>query len=444
MAKNADVGLKQLPNGNWAYRITYTQDGRKKDTTVRLDDNEQPFKRKVDAKRAREHKLIELRKAKAVSSNTNCRLQEIWDCYLQKSESGKAPATIKKYSSLWEQHIKGELGDRYISSITVSDINAFLQELYDRDYSWEYVKSFQNFFHQLFRFAYAEERIDSDKYTRMFVDKATRIKMPRTNQEDYEKGNKIQTYNSYEISRISEIFEQGDCYTAFLLGYMCGLRIAETFGLLWTDYNWDTHQITVCRQMTMENGQLCLRPVKTLKSSRIIDVPEFLHKHLMEKIRQQKRHPSQEYQMRALEMVLDKTSSRKTVEIHGGDFINRKATGELLTINSIKYYSRKIKKETGIDFKYHVLRKTHLTFLANQNIPAVEVMNRAGHKKFDTTMKYYVNCSEESRRQLLNTLNAITTEEQTYEIIDPITGTPKLVKESELLLRKEVSAIIPH
>ena len=46
-----------------------------------------------------------------------------------------------------------------------------------------------------------------------------------------------------------------------------------------------------------------------------------------------------------------------------------------------------------------------------QNIPAVEVMNRAGHKKFETTMKYYVNRSEESRKQLLKALNNISTEE---------------------------------
>jgi len=443
MVKNADVGLRQLPNGNWAYRVTYTRDGKKTDTTIRLDSNGQPFKRKIDAKRAREQILIELRETKAVPSDTECRLQEIWDCYLQKSESGKTPATIKKHSSLWEQHIKKEFGNRYISSITVSDINAYLQELYERGFSWEYVESFLKVFYQLFRFAYAEEKIDSAKYTRMFVDKATKIKMPQKSQEDYEKANEIQTYNSYEISRISEIFERGDCYTAFLLGYMCGLRIAETFGLLWDDYNWDAHQLTVCRQMTMEDGQICLRSVKTLKSSRVIDVPEFLHKHLIEKIRKQKRHPSLEYQRQAMETVLDKTD-RKAVEIHGGDFINRKANGKLLTINSIKYYSRKIKRETGIDFKYHVLRKTHLTFLANRNIPAIEVMNRAGHKKFETTMKYYVNRSEESRRQLLNTLNAITIEEQTYEIVDTITWERKSVKESELIARNEISAVIVH
>ena len=443
MAKNADTGLKQLPDGNWVYRVTYTCDGKKRDTAIRLDGNGQPFKRKADAKKARDKKLMELRTLKETGL-TGCQLKDIWDCYLQKDAPAKAPATVKKYSSLWNQHIKGKFGDKYITELTVSDINTYLWELYNSGLSWKYVESFLKFFNQLFRFAYSEEKIDSIRYNRMFIDKVTKIKMPEISQEDYEKCNSIQTYNSYEINQISKVFGQGDCYTAFLFGYMCGLRIAETFGLMWGDYNWETHQITVCRQMTREDGQFCLRPVKTLKSSRVIDVPDILHEHLLHKIRKQKRHPTKEYQMRATEIVLDKTKNKKAVEIHGGDFINRKANGELLTINSIRYYASKIKKETGIDFKYHALRRTHLTFLANQNIPAVEVMNRAGHKKFETTMKYYVNQSEESRGQLLDTLNHITTEEQVYGITDAATGQTKLVKEGELIMRKSIGTLIPH
>ena len=96
---------------------------------------------------------------------------------------------------------------------------------------------------------------------------------------------------------------------------------------MWSDYNWDTHQLTVCRQMTYEDGCFCLRPVKTLKSVRVIDVPDLLHEHLKEKFRQQKKHPTQAYRMRASEIVLDKTKSRVVTELQGGDFINRKENG---------------------------------------------------------------------------------------------------------------------
>lgn len=443
MAKSSDTGLKQLKNGNWAYRVTITQNGKRKDTTFHRDENGNPFTRKIDAKRAREKKLLELRTPKPTENFTDCKLNEIWDCYLKKVAPGKALSTVRKYTSLWTQHIEKEFGDTYISEINVSDMHLFLQELYNNGLSWKYVEGFLKLFYQLFGVAYSEEKIDPARYTRMFIDKGTKLKMPKISQEDYEDYEKIKTFNSYEINQISNIFEKGNCYTAFLFGYMCGLRIAETFGLMWSDYNWDTHQLTVCRQMTYEDGCFCLRPVKTLKSSRIIDVPDFLHEHLKTKIRQQMRHPSKAFLMRANEIVIDKTKSRSIKEIQGGDFINRKENGELLTINSIKYYSKKIKAETGIEFKYHALRKTHLTYLANQNIPAIEVMNRAGHKKFETTMRYYVNRSDESRKQLLNALNQISMEEKDVEVSDGNGGT-RIVKENRAEAIARAGAMIPH
>lgn len=442
MAKSSDTGLKQLKNGNWAYRVTITQNGKKKDTTFHRDENGKPFTRKIDAKRAREQKLLELRAPKSTETFTDCKLSEMWDCYLKKVAPGKASSTVRKYTSLWTQHIGKQFGNTNISEINVSDMQLYLQELYNNGLSWKYVEGFLKLFYQLFGLAYSEERIDPLRYTRMFIDKGTKLKMPPISQEDYEEYEKIKTYNSYEINQISNIFEKGNCYTAFLLGYMCGLRIAETFALMWDDYNWDTKQLTVCRQMTYEDGCFCLRPVKTLKSSRIIDVPDFLHKHLLEKIRQQTRHAPKSFTMRANEIVLDKTK-RNVKEIQGGDFINRKENGELLTINSIKYYSKKIKEETGIDFKYHALRKTHLTYLANQNIPAVEVMNRAGHKKFETTMRYYVNRSEESQKQLVNALNQISMEEKEVEVPDGYGGT-RFVKEHRAEIIAKAGAIIPH
>ena len=277
----------------------------------------------------------------------------------------------------------------------------------------------------------------------MFLDKGTKLKMPIISQEDADEYDNIEIYNSYEISQINKIFEGTNCYTAFLLGYYCGLRISETFGLLWSDYNWDTHKLKICRQMNYEDGCFCLRPVKTLKSSREIDVPDFLHKHLIEKIRAQKRHPTQAYLLRASEIVLDKTKRDSVVEIKGGDFINRKDNGELLTINSMKYYAKEIKRKTGINFKYHSLRKTHLSYLASNNVPAIEVMNRAGHKKFETTMKYYVNSTQTSKQILLSYLNQIDTEEKEIEIVDK-DGNTKVVKESTYLKMQNISSIIPH
>ena len=122
MAKSSDTGLKQLKNGNWAYRITITQNGKKKDTTFHRDENGKPFTRKIDAKRAREQKLLELRMPKSTETFTDCKLSEMWDCYLKKVAPGKAASTVRKYTSLWTQHIGRKFGNTNISEINVSYI----------------------------------------------------------------------------------------------------------------------------------------------------------------------------------------------------------------------------------------------------------------------------------------------------------------------------------
>ena len=444
MAKNNDVGLIQLKNGNWAYRVAIYKDGKKKDTTCRRDENGNPFPTKREAKRARELRLAEIRTTvelkKSIPQKT---LGDVWKEYLEKDAKNKASATVRKYSSLWRIHVNAEFGSKLINDITIADLQNFLATLYDSGLSFSYVESFLKLFYMLFGIAYRNEWIETDKYTRMFIDKGTKLQMPKMSQDDLEELEDVKIYELYEIHQIEEIFKGGNCYTAFLLGYYLGLRISECFGLMWSDYNWDTHVMRVNKQMVYEDGFFCLKPVKTLTSVRYIDVPDIVHNYLVQENRKQMRHPSRAYLAKKTEVVLDRTKKNTEKEIVGGDFINRKDNGELLTINSMKYWTKEIKAKTGIDFKYHSLRKTHLTQLAAMNTPVIEVMKRAGHKKYETTMKYYINKNLETKRLLLNNLSNLSTEEPEVEILEP-DGTKRVVKQSVFFKMKKISAIIPH
>ena len=78
-------------------------------------------------------------------------------------------------------------------------------------------------------------------------------------------------------------------------------------------------------------------------------------------------------------------------EITEGDFINRKSNGEILTVNSMKYWSKKIKTELGIEFKFHKLRHTYASNCAANNMNLQMLMEMMGHKKLETTKKYYIS-----------------------------------------------------
>mgnify|MGYP003289999183 CR=1 FL=1 len=417
MANNS-TGVYKLANGNWAYRIYMTIDGKKIDTTGRKDVNGKPLETKTEAKKAREQKLVELRNGTAKKTIKDIRMSELWQAYLNQFSKDKATATVTKYSSIWKNHVKARFGDKYISKLTTADLYAFLLELYkDKGYAYGYVESFLKLFYQLYGIAYSMERISPEKYTRMFIDKGTKLCMPNISQEDQKKLEEVRSYTPEEIRKIHDIFNGTNLYTAFMLGYYLGVRISECFGLMWSDVDWEKHTITIDKQMNYEEKMFCLGPVKTYASVRTIFIPDILYAHLKEKYDEYNR-VKDTLAYRNYEIVMNKMADNpeEHFPIRGGNFINRKRNGELLTINSVKTWVITIKKKTGIEFEYHSLRKTHISILVSMNVPPKETMRRIGHKKYETTLKHYTQNNNLSSAKMKAALNAMCIDETIVEV----------------------------
>ena len=94
----------------------------------------------------------------------------------------------------------------------------------------------------------------------------------------------------------------------------------------------------------------------------------------------------------------------KTIE-ENPDLINLKENGDFLSTDSSKVLFRIARDSCGIHFKYHNLRHTHASWLAEHNIPAVVVKKRLGHTKEETTLRYYQHITQGMRDDLLGKLN---------------------------------------
>ena len=73
----------------------------------------------------------------------------------------------------------------------------------------------------------------------------------------------------------------------------------------------------------------------------------------------------------------------------------------------MKYQSKKIKETLGIDFKYHYLRHTYGTRLAEQNTPAHLLCNQMGHAGSKVTEKYYLAVSKQGEEIIKGMLENI-------------------------------------
>lgn len=400
MAKQKDTGVYQLKNGNWAFRFTLTQDGHRKDVRKAKDEQGNPLKTKKEAITARRlaveaeqektyHKVIE-RKT----------VNEVWKEYCEKGRSGKAYRTIQKQDSLWTNHIHSRFGHRYVDEISVAEVNDYLTELYYTDgLAYRYVEGFLKMFYLIFGQAYSRDYMEVNAYNKLCVNKSTKIKMPSLKVDD---DIDIVTFSREQLALLDNYFRGTNAETAYLLGRYCGLRINECFGLKWDNVDLEAGTIYIDRQQQYQDGLIKLVPVKTRNGIRTIYLAEKVRAHLA-----QKWEKEQEY--RRTHKALRDQKQRFIEDVDGSrissvDLVNCLPDGTIQTVNSMKYPSREIKKDLDIPFKYHYLRHTYGTMMAEMNTPAHLLCNQMGHGNINVTQRYYLAVSPTGIEALFNNL----------------------------------------
>ena len=403
MGKQNDVGVFQLENGKWAFRYTFTKNGKRSSKRSCKDE----FGNSLNTKRA----AIKARQIAVDAEALNQPLKpverktvaEVFKEYREKGCSGKAYQTIRKQDSLWENHIRDKFGSRYVDDITVAEVNDYLTELYYVDnYTYKYTESFLKIFYLIFGQAYSRNYLSIDIYSKLCINKDTKIKMPKLKiNEDTE----IVTFSEEEISLLDEYFKGTNAEIAYLLGKYCGLRISECYGLKWDHVNFENNSISIDRQMQYQNGLIKLVPLKTRNAKRTVYMNKVLKEHLQKQWQQSKEDAVTFAAVREQKQrfIDDLDSSR----ISSTKFVNCLSNGTIQTVNSFKYPSREIKSKFGIQFKYHYLRHTFGTRMAEMNTPQHLLCSIMGHGNIHVTQQYYVAVSKRGIEILQNNLNQL-------------------------------------
>lgn len=246
------------------------------------------------------------------------------------------------------------------------------------------------------------------------------------------------------MNQIMERFPEGTVnHIPLLIGYRCGLRLGEVFGLTWNDIDFDKKTLSVNRQVqwyqdknrtkeeiTKTNGSsksgngFWYFSEPKYQSYRIVDLDDDLTDLL---IREKEKHEKAAayYDKHYTRYYVDEqltydgnipsippkpmntiTQNYTDCEIH---LVCRREDGTYITPRTMQHTSSVIHKQLDFpEFDFHSLRHTHATMLTEAGVPPVYIQRRLGHKNIDVTMNIYANhLTEEFKRQGTSILNTL-------------------------------------
>lgn len=404
MAIQRDAGVYQKDNGYWEYRFVMVVEGKQISRKKTTDANGSKLKTKREAVAAREAAMVAARSERTVKPKPARRtVKEVFEEFRENGRKDRAYQTIRKQDSIWENHLRERFGKRFVDEISVAEVNDYLAELYyDDGFSFQYTESFLKMFYLVFGQAYSRDNLEVTAYNKLCVNKDTKIRMPKIKSED---DTDIVAFSREQLLLLDDYFRDTNAETAYLLGRYCGLRINECFGLKWSNVDLENGTIAIDRQMQYQNGLIKLVAPKTRNSNRTIYLCEPMKRQLQKiaLLRQE-----QEKQFSAL-----RKQNRRLIEdidgskIYSTELVNCLPDGKIQTVNSMKYPTREIKSKLHIEFKYHYLRHTFGTMMAEMNTPEHLLCNQMGHGNIRVTQRYYIAMSPNGIDILRNNLNSL-------------------------------------
>lgn len=174
---------------------------------------------------------------------------------------------------------------------------------------------------------------------------------------------------------IDAIMNKQQSYMAFMTLFWTGIRIGELLALNVADVDFEKRTISITKSYQRMGGRDVITEPKTPKSKRVIAIPQFL-----------------------------------VVDLQ--DYVNSMygVQGEDRLFPITKYYlehemQRGI-KESGVKrIRIHDLRHSHASLLVEMGFSPLEIANRLGHEKIETTLNTYSHLYPDKREQLADRLD---------------------------------------
>ena len=390
----------------WEYAFEGARIGRKRQTISKSG-----FRTKTEASAAGAKAMDEYNRAGVVFVPTAISVSDYLDLWMREyCQNNCKASTIANYEKKIRLHIKPAIGKYRLAALAPETIQKLLNDKFNEGYSRNTLAVLKGILTGSLSYA-----VQPLKY--IPFSPAEYVDIPSTRAVPRVKSRKSpHVYLTPEqMKTIFARFPEGSSsYLPILIGYKCGLRIAEAFALEWEDIDLDAKKLTVRRQVLWQerNRENNAEPywyytlpkydsIRTIELSQ--DVVDALRR---EKVRQDEARAFYgEGYIRQFRDEADHLNEEgKGKEIHP---IMVRPDGSYINSRNMQYVSQVAMKELGMEkFDYHSLRHTHATMLAEKGASPKYVQHRLGHKNVQVTMQIYQHLTEkmsEDGARLLDT-----------------------------------------
>ena len=345
---------RDAKTGKWLiqYRYTDWQGNRKKST-----------KRGFNTKREAEEWVRNFLMSQ--QADFNMYFEDFLKLYYEDMAARIRENTMNTKKYIIDLKILPYFGKKSINSITPADIRKWQNELMSQGYSQTYLRTINNQLTAIFNYAV--------KYYDLKSNPCRKAGSMGKNQAD-----EMNFWTKEEFSDFADaIMDKQDSYTAFTTLFWTGMRIGELLALTPADINFEEKTISISKSYQRIKRKDVITPPKTPKSNRFITVPDFLLADI-------KDYMNSIYGLKDTDRLFPLTKSFMEHEMQRGI------------------------KNSGVKrIRIHDIRHSHCALLFEMGIAPLEVADRLGHERVETTLNIYAHIYPNKQKHLSDKLEQV-------------------------------------
>lgn len=275
------------------------------------------------------------------------KFEEFLKMYYADMETRLREHTMRTKKYIIDLKILPYFGQKRVNDITAADIRRWQNELIKKGYSPTYLKTINNQLSAIFNYAVKYYDLKGNPCT-----KAGSIGKSRAEEMSFWTIDEFRQF-------VDCIMDKRQSYMCFMILYWTGMRLGELLALTPADIDLDKHTISITKSYQRLGKKDVVTPPKTPKSKRLITIPEFLVADI-------KDYMDSLYEVQEDDRLFSVTKYFLEHEMQRGI----KASG--------------VKR-----IRIHDLRHSHASMLVELGFSPLEIADRLGHEKIETTLNTY-------------------------------------------------------